>query len=297
MIIKICYDDSMSFDLRLIESFVAVAETLNFSSAAERTNTVQSAISAHIKVLEQQVDRSLVQRGRGQPVSLTTEGATFLVQARRLLLLADQMQQPQGRTENGEPLRLGTTVTFALSIVPHALSVNASQADAPPVTVKTARSHELMNFLEQGQIDVALVFDQGAHPMRYSTIEADLVWAAANEFVQPVNAPLPLAFLDDARDLRRHAYAALDEVGSITTSLSTHPDPIGLRAVVHAGLAVTILPRPAIVSPMAEVGGRLGLPALTKVQVSVYANKSDNKNKMEKLSQVLIDALTARKSS
>lgn len=284
----------MSFDLRLIESFVAVAETLNFSSAAERTNTVQSAISAHIKMLERQVNRSLVQRGRGQPVLLTSEGVAFLVQARRLLLLADQMQHPQGRSENGEPLRLGTTVTFALSIMPRVLSVYASQENAPPVTVKTARSHELMNLLEQGAIDLALVFDQGAHPMRHSTIETDLVWAAAKKFVQPVNATLPLAFLDDARDLRRHAYAALDEVSTVATSLSAHPDPIGLRAVVHAGLAITILPRPAIVSPIADVGGRLGLPALTKVQISVYADKSDNKNTLERLSQVLIAELRAR---
>lgn len=286
----------MSFDLKLIESFIAVSETLSFSIAAERTNTVQSAISAHIKVLEQQVNRSLVQRGRGQPVSLTSEGAAFLVQARRLLLLADQMQHPQGRIENGEPLRLGTTVTFALSLIPRAMSVYASQKDAPPVAVKTARSHELMNLLELGAVDLALVFDQGAHPMRHATIETDLVWAAAEEFVQPVNAPLPLAFLDDARDLRRHAYAALDEVGTVTTSLSTHPDPIGLRAVVHAGLAVTILPRTAIVSPMANVGEHLGLPALRKVQVSVYANKTYDKDKMEKLSQVLIAELRAGRS-
>ncbi len=284
----------MSFDLRLIESFVAVAETLNFSIAAERTNTVQSAISAHIKALEQQVNRTLVQRGRGQPVSLTSEGAAFLVQARRLLLLADQMQHPQGSIENGEPLRLGTTVTFALSLIPRALSVYAFQKDAPPVAVKTARSHELMNLLELGAIDVALVFDQGALPMRHATIETNLVWAAADEFVQPVNAPLPLAFLDDARDLRRHAYAALDEVGTITTSLSTHPDPIGLRAVVHAGLAVTILPSTAIVPPMVDVGGHFDLPALTKVPISVYADKSDNKNRMERLCQLLLAELRAR---
>lgn len=286
----------MSLDLRLIESFVNVAETLNFSTAAKRANTVQSAISSHIKLLEQQVNRSLVQRGRGQPVSLTSDGAAFLVQARRLLLLADQMQHPRGRTENSQPMRLGTTVTFALSVVPRALSIGSTDPAFPPMTVKTARSHELMALLEQGQIDVALVFDQGPHPMRHSTVEIDLVWAASVDFVPPRNMPLPVAFLDDARDLRRHAYATLDQCDTAITSLSTHPDPVGLRAIVHAGLAVTIFPKPAIVPPMKNVGDDLGLPALRKLPVSVYANKRSGDDNLEKLSRLLMSELQAEHS-
>lgn len=74
----------MSLDLRHIESFVAVADTRSFSSAAERTGTVQSAVSAHIRLLEQRLSRKLVERGRGKPVSLTHDGNAFLIKARRL---------------------------------------------------------------------------------------------------------------------------------------------------------------------------------------------------------------------
>lgn len=282
----------MPFDLKLIESFVAVAETLSFSTAARRTNTVQSAISAHIKVLEQQVNRSLVKRGRGQPVALTAEGAAFLVQARRLLMLADQMMHGPGNTIDAEPVRLGTTVTFALSVVPSVLSSFAAQVDTAPVTVRTARSHELMDLLEGGQIDVALALDQGAHPMRQSTVQTGLAWVAAEAFVQRPNAPLPLAFLDDARDLRRHAFGALDETGTIAASLSTHPDPIGMRAVISAGLAVTILPRIGIVDPLMDVATRLGLPALGTVPVSLYSRTGYNTDNVKQLTRVLTKAMS-----
>lgn len=283
----------MPFDLRLVESFVAVAETLSFSTAAKRTNTVQSAISTHIKELERQVNRSLVRRGRGQPVALTAEGAAFLVEARRLLMLADQMTRGPGNTIDAEPVRLGTTVTFALSMVPAALSAFAAENGAAPVTVRTARSHDLIDLLEAGEVDVALVLDQGIHPMRQSTVETGLAWVAAEAFDQRTKAPLPLAFLDDARDLRRHAFAALDEAGAIATSLSTHPDPIGLRAVLFAGLAVTILPRIGIAAPLTDVASRLGLPALGAVPVSVYSRTGNKNDTVRNLTRVLNSKLQA----
>ena len=239
------------------------------------------------------MNRTLVQRGRGQPVSLTREGSAFLVKARQLLLLADQMQHFQPDVGARDPLRLGTSVTFALSIVPRALSTLTVGGSDPAVTVKTARSHELINLLEQGMIDMALVFDQGPHPMRRATVEVNLAWVATVSFVQPTNLPLPLAFLDDARDLRRHAYKAMDEHGTVTTSLSTHPDPIGLRAVVEAGMAVTVLPKNTIGPSLRDVGDRLGLPKLRQVPISIYSKEASGSAELDQLGHSLISDLSS----
>ena len=260
----------MSFDLKHVQSFVAVAETLSFSVAAAQLNTVQSAISAHIKTLEVQLNRTLLDRGRGRGAALTAEGAAFLVQARRLLALAEEMARDPGAAQGAAPLRLGTTATFAQSVVPRALKAFAAGKHTTPVTVRTARSHHLMDLLENGEIDLAFVFDQGAHPLRHATVQIGLCWVAAEGVSFQGQSSLPLAFLEDARDLRRHAFAALDRQNSITASLGTHPDPIGLRAIVAAGLAVTVMPAPAIVAPFEDVGARLGLPELGTMTVSVY---------------------------
>lgn len=282
----------MALDLRFVESFVAVAEARSFSIAAERLNTVQSAISTRIKQLERQVDRPLVKRGRGKPVTLTPEGAAFLVQARRLLALADEIARSPDSAADPAPLRLGTSVTFALSVVPNALSAFASTTYGTRATVRTARSHALMDLLDDGQIDIALVFDQGAHPRRHWTIETELSWAGGEAFSRTTKGIVPLAFLEDARDLRRHAFAAIDRRGGFDTSLTTHPDPIGMRAVVTAGLAATVLPGVAIVPPLIDVGKRLGLPQLGTAPVSAYASKGASKDRIADLSRCLRGALT-----
>lgn len=260
----------MSFDLKHIESFVYVAETLSFSAAAERSNTVQSAISAHISLLEKQVSRTLVQRGRGQPVILTAQGAAFLVQARRLLALTDEMASRPDAASSAAPIRLGTTVTFALSVVPKVLSAYGEMVGGGRVTVRTARSHDLIDLLDQSEIDAALVFDQGAHPSRKTVMKTDLSWVASDDFVHDGKSPLPLAFLEDAKDLRRHAFSALDADASQSASLHSHPDPIGMRAVVEAGLEITVLPKVAIAGQLVDVGSRLGLPELGTMLVSIY---------------------------
>ncbi|WP_425091680.1 LysR family transcriptional regulator [Tropicimonas sp. S265A] len=280
----------MPFDLKHIESFIAVAEARNFSVAAARTNTVQSAISAHIKQLEHQVGRALVTRGRGQPVALTPDGIAFLAQARRLLALAEEMARHPGAGDGAPPLRLGTTVTFALSVVPPALSACAQAPDTSRVTVRTARSHALLDLLETDRIDLAFLFDQGPHPMRVATTQTELVWVACANVAPPVDGPLPLAFLEDARDLRRHAFAALDSHGAVATSLQTHPDPVGLRAVLAGGLAVSVLPCMAVVAPLADVGARLGLPPLGQVSVSVYARRGHRHSAATHLGRALIAA-------
>ncbi|MEM6492028.1 MAG: LysR family transcriptional regulator, partial [Pseudomonadota bacterium] len=72
-------------DLNALASFVAAAETLNFSRAAERRNTVQSAISAQIGKLEAELDCRLFDRGRGRAMRLTARGEALLAYARRIL--------------------------------------------------------------------------------------------------------------------------------------------------------------------------------------------------------------------
>ncbi|MEO1223409.1 MAG: LysR family transcriptional regulator [Pseudomonadota bacterium] len=285
----------MPLDLRLVESFVAVAEARSFSIAAERLNTVQSAISAHIKQLERQANRPLVARGRGKPVALTKQGAAFLVQARRLLALADEIARSPGGAADPAPLRLGTSVTFALSVVPIALSEFGSATGGMQATVQTARSHDLIDLLDDGAIDVALVFDQGVHPGRQWTIENELSWAAADTFATTATGIVTLAFLEDARDLRRHAFAAIDKSGGFRTSLTTHPDPIGMRAVVTAGLAATVLPRVAIVPPLIDVGKRLGLPQLGTLPVSLYTSNGASEDRISHLSRRLRWALTGHR--
>lgn len=268
---KIFFNDLMALDLKQVESFVAVAETRSFSLAADRTHTVQSAISAHIAALEQRIGRQLVARGRGKPVRVTAEGAAFLVQARRLLALAEEMTHSPAIPAQTPVVRLGTTVTFALSVVPHALRELVTM-DVPRIDVSTstARSHDLLELMDRGEIDMALVLDQGPRPTRWVSLPSGLIWVGCQPLTWRAGDPLPVAFLEDARDLRRHAFAALDPHQDVTPILRTAPDPVGLRAMLAAGVALTLLPAVALAPPLVDLGPELGLPAPGQVQISIY---------------------------
>ncbi|GAB3875161.1 hypothetical protein GCM10029964_018600 [Kibdelosporangium lantanae] len=76
-------------DTRHFAYFVAVAEELSFTKAAQRLYAVQSTVSAAIKALEAELGSPLFDRST-RSVTLTTAGAAFLPEARAALEAVDR---------------------------------------------------------------------------------------------------------------------------------------------------------------------------------------------------------------
>jgi DNA-binding transcriptional LysR family regulator len=75
-------------DPRLLRAFVAVAEELSFSRAAERMGLAQQALSAQIRQLESRLDAKVFKRTTRR-VSLTPAGEALLPHARDALAAVD----------------------------------------------------------------------------------------------------------------------------------------------------------------------------------------------------------------
>lgn len=72
-------------DLDSIEVFLAIARTRSISKAAKNLFISQSTVSYRLKLLEEELNCQLVERGRGQNQStLTKEGENFLPIAERM---------------------------------------------------------------------------------------------------------------------------------------------------------------------------------------------------------------------
>lgn len=145
------------FTLDQIRSFVAVAEELHFGHAAERLNMTQPPLSRQIQKLEKAVGVQLIARDN-RTVSLTTAGAAFLAEARRLLVAADQAPVTARRIARGQAgvLRIGFTAASGFSVLGSVLTTLAEQLPDVDVDLHEQVTREQMAALTDGEIDLGL---------------------------------------------------------------------------------------------------------------------------------------------
>lgn len=101
-------------ELRHLRYFIAVAEDLNFSRAADRLHMAQSALSRQIQALEEDIGVQLFQRTRPH-IELTAAGSAFLAEARKLMASSLQAIETARRASRGEVGRLDIGYIGALS--------------------------------------------------------------------------------------------------------------------------------------------------------------------------------------
>jgi DNA-binding transcriptional LysR family regulator len=101
-------------ELRHFRYFVAVAEELHFTRAAERLHIGQPPLSLQIQAIEREVGTLLLNRSR-RKVELTAAGELFLEEARRALAQAERAIDSVKRAARGE---VGTLRLSFITSVP-----------------------------------------------------------------------------------------------------------------------------------------------------------------------------------
>ena len=109
-------------ELRHLRYFVAVAEELNFTRAAQRMCTVQPSLSQQIKDLEAEVGVKLLERNN-RTVSLTQEGHAFYKQAILSLKYAEQAIDDARKIAGDAQkcLRIGFVPVAEMKVFPYIL--------------------------------------------------------------------------------------------------------------------------------------------------------------------------------
>src|SRR5215467_6480747 len=107
----------MDAHLRDLRYFVAVAEELNFTRAAERLHMAQPSLSQQIRVLEGYLGIPLLARSK-RKVDLTSAGHRFLGEARLALAQAEKAFIRARQVDDIETLKIGFTPSLFLDLLP-----------------------------------------------------------------------------------------------------------------------------------------------------------------------------------
>jgi DNA-binding transcriptional LysR family regulator len=151
----------MTFTLKQIRYFVAVAETGSITEAGRRLNISQPSVSAAIAELEDRFKVDLFVRHHAQGLTLTPAGSRLLKDAKNLLDQAEELRQGAvglGQSLEGE-LHVGCFQTFAPIVMPRVIRAFAAAHPAIAITLHEHHVQGVVDGLAGGSFELALTYD------------------------------------------------------------------------------------------------------------------------------------------
>jgi DNA-binding transcriptional LysR family regulator len=142
-------------EIRQLRYFLAVAERMNFTKAAEFMHVSQPALSQQIRMLEEEIGVRLLERSNRR-VQLTPAGIAFRARARVALHEAAEAASDAKMVQRGEGgcITLGFVTTAAVVILPKLLDQFCSSFPQAVVELRELDPGAQLDALEQNRIAV-----------------------------------------------------------------------------------------------------------------------------------------------
>lgn len=242
-------------DLRRLRYFCAVAEELHFGRAARRMHVVQSAVSQQVKLLEQELGMTLLQRSR-QGAQLTIEGAAFLPEALAILARVEAaIQRVKASTEGGlGRLSIAFVDNVLWSALPPILREFRERRPQTELVLRSLDRKAQVDALHRGTVDIGLL----PAPPPGDGIESCLLIGDALQLALPKGHPLARRGQVRLGDLAADSFvlfpaamgsrllevilSACASAGFVPRVAQEAEQLHTLLALVSAGLGVTLVP-------------------------------------------------------
>jgi DNA-binding transcriptional LysR family regulator len=247
----------MDMELRHLRYFLAVAEEMNFTRAAQKVGIGQPPLSLQIRSLEEELGAPLFRRvPRG--VELTDSGKVFLPEAQAILAQAERAKKIARRGARGElgSLRLGFTSSAAFTrIVQDAIRVYRENFPNVELTLEEEDTRTLLERLAEQTVDAAFIRPGRNDPdgvQVHRLVEESMMIALPSDHALVKASALPLSALAKDRFLlfpRSAGPGFFDEIISACRHAGFEPK-MGYEApqitsvgnMIAAGLGVSIVP-------------------------------------------------------
>ena len=263
-------------NLRALKYFVAIADAGSLTAAAEAIAVAQPALSRQMRELERDLGAQLLQRTpRG--VMLTKAGATLYASAQRMLAEAQKVRKQLGGAQFAASgvMRLGASPTLARVLIPGVFERCYQTLSGVQLTVREAFTPVLLDWLERGFIDLALVtaFDAaaGRHIATQSLLGEPFVLVrqgprSKDEVIPVTQLPkIPLLMTSLHRSLIEHD---LNPLGLSLNVVSEIDSVDSIRELVSNGTGEWSTLMPVSVFKLPYIDKRISFSEISGVQLN-----------------------------
>ena len=154
-----------------LKTLIAIAREGSFAAAGQKTGLTQAAVSARIQRLEEALGFALFDRS-GRSARLNPRGHETLARARELVRLHDELGSPEAGIAAGESVSIGAIASVQRARLPDALARFHRQEPLARSRVVPGVSRDLLDHVDAGELDLALVIRP---PF---ALQRDLRWTA-----------------------------------------------------------------------------------------------------------------------
>jgi len=252
-------------ELRQIRYALSVAKERSFTRAAMRLHVSQSAVSAQIKLLEDEIGFSLFQRGtRG--VEPTEAGRTFLHEAERIIGDLMNLSETARRLRGGqsEALNLGMVSGAAQIFVPRLFPNLSNIIQDVQLRLITAPTRVIFNDLQEERIDAGIAIEPDPDRVpaglvfdRLLTIEMVLI-AHPKHALAKSKAPIHISALAGEPIVMNELNLGYGQIVlSLFADVGTRPNILAIsdnvdtiKMIIRSGAGVAIIPKACVEQEM-----------------------------------------------
>lgn len=211
-------------DISVARTFLEVVKTGSFVNAAANLNLTQTAVSARIRVLEEQLDRPVFTRNKAG-AKLTPAGEQFLRFATTLVQVWERARRavalPPGRET---VVTIGAELSLWSPLLRHWLLWMRRECPAIAVSTQIDTSERLMEQIQDGSLDVAVLYAAPSRPGIIAELlfEEKLVLARTTPTNKPIS-PEDHVQIDWGEEFAASYHAAFPDHPNAVVSISYGP--------------------------------------------------------------------------
>ncbi|MFB9261684.1 LysR family transcriptional regulator [Bradyrhizobium erythrophlei] len=245
-----------NLNLKLLQTFLLIAEHNSFRAAAEKVFRSQSAVSAQIRHLEEQLGIPLFHRTTRR-VHLTSEGLQLAECAKRALLEVEsglRLIRESADIRRGR-VSLSCSPTIAEARLARVLAAFEKEHPGIEIAVRELTSEALFESVRRREVDFGIgpvvettefQFEPLLEDALYALVPRCLLTTTRDTISLATLTNMPLLVLSAATALRRMLEATTRERNLSFTTRYEFAQAQTLISMADAGLGAAILPRVAL---------------------------------------------------